>query len=154
MNIGEIINYLRLDRELTLEDVGNYVGVGKSTVQKWEHGFIENMKRDKIALLSEILCVSPVTFITGEIVHITNVEKTLTSEEELIITRFRKLNKDGKDYIHKQFDFAKTQFEFSDCPIVFNMAARNGKLTQKSDEDIEQIKKSLSLLPSDDNSHL
>ena len=33
---------------LTLEEVGNAVGVGKSTVRKWENGEIENMKRDKI----------------------------------------------------------------------------------------------------------
>lgn len=57
----------RQELGLTLEEVGNYVGVGKSTVRKWEHGDIENMKRDKIALLSKILKLSPLTFITGEV---------------------------------------------------------------------------------------
>ena len=57
----------RQELGLTLEDVGDYVGVGKSTVRKWEHGDIENMKRDKIALLSKILKLSPLTFITGEV---------------------------------------------------------------------------------------
>ena len=57
----------RQELGLTLEEVGDYVGVGKSTVRKWEHGDIENMKRDKIALLSKILKLIPLTFITGEV---------------------------------------------------------------------------------------
>lgn len=49
----------RKELGLTLEDVGKAVGVGKSTVKKWETGFIENMKRDKIAKLAIVLNVSP-----------------------------------------------------------------------------------------------
>ena len=46
-------NFLKQRRNelgLTLEEVGKKVGVSKGTVQKWESGFIDNMKRDKIAL--------------------------------------------------------------------------------------------------------
>jgi repressor LexA len=49
----------RLELGLTLEEVGNYVKVGKSTVRKWENGDIESMKADKVALLAKILQVSP-----------------------------------------------------------------------------------------------
>lgn len=49
----------RLAKNLTLEDVGNKVGVGKSTVRKWENGLIENMGRDKIVALSKALDISP-----------------------------------------------------------------------------------------------
>lgn len=64
-DIGKIIHSRRIALGLTLEEVGNAVGVGKSTVKKWEDGYISNMKRDKIALLADVLQVSPVTFITG-----------------------------------------------------------------------------------------
>ncbi|MCI8589870.1 MAG: helix-turn-helix transcriptional regulator [Clostridiales bacterium] len=67
MLIGEIIHQRRKELGLTLEDVGTYVGVGRSTVKKWEDGHILNMKRDKIALLAQILRLNPVTFIDGEI---------------------------------------------------------------------------------------
>lgn len=67
MNIGDIMRTRRQELGLTLEEVGDYVGAGKSTVRKWENGDIENMKRDKIALLSKILKLSPLTFITGEV---------------------------------------------------------------------------------------
>lgn len=66
MEIGKIINKRRLELGLTLEDVGNAVGVSKSTVKKWEDGFISNMKRDKIAALANILQISPVSLITGD----------------------------------------------------------------------------------------
>lgn len=49
----------RLQLGLTLEEVGKMVGVGKSTVRKWETGDIENMKRDKIVKLANALQVSP-----------------------------------------------------------------------------------------------
>lgn len=59
MEMYEKIKSLRLAKGLTLEQVGDYVGVGKSTVRKWENGIIENMRRDKIAKLAHILGTTP-----------------------------------------------------------------------------------------------
>lgn len=53
------IKELRKSKGLTLEDVGNLVGVGKSTVRKWETGMIANMKRDKILALANALDTTP-----------------------------------------------------------------------------------------------
>ena len=58
-NIGERIKRLRSKKNMTLEELGNQVGVGKSTVRKWETGMIANMRRDKIAKLADALDVSP-----------------------------------------------------------------------------------------------
>jgi repressor LexA len=66
MDIGKMINQRRTELKLTLEQVGQVVGVGKSTVKKWEDGYISNMRRDKIALLAKVLKMNPVSFITGE----------------------------------------------------------------------------------------
>ena len=59
MEIGEKIKYLRTRQGLTLEELGEKVGVGKSTVRKWETGAIANMRRNKIASLADALNVSP-----------------------------------------------------------------------------------------------
>lgn len=59
MNFGQKIKHLRKSRGMSLEQVGDIVGVGKSTVRKWETGDIANMRRDKIALLAKALGVSP-----------------------------------------------------------------------------------------------
>ena len=53
------IKQLRQEQDLTLEQVAQVVGVGKSTVRKWETGMIANMKRDKIADLAKALHTTP-----------------------------------------------------------------------------------------------
>lgn len=53
------IKRLRLEKEMTLEQVATIVGVGKSTVRKWETGMIANMGRDKISLLAKALGTTP-----------------------------------------------------------------------------------------------
>ena len=57
--MGQKIKALREENGLTLEQVGNAVGVGKSTVRKWENGIIANMRRDKIADLAKALHTTP-----------------------------------------------------------------------------------------------
>lgn len=59
MDLGEKIRLLRHQRGMTLEEVGDACGVGKSTVRKWECGQIANMRRDKIALVAKALGVTP-----------------------------------------------------------------------------------------------
>ena len=44
---------------MTLEDLGDKVGVGKSTVRKWETGMIANMRRDKIKKVADALGTTP-----------------------------------------------------------------------------------------------
>ena len=58
-SIGKIIESRRKELGLTLEEVGNAVGVGKSTVKKWETGYISNMRRDRINALAKILQLNP-----------------------------------------------------------------------------------------------
>lgn len=59
METGEKIKILREQNSMTLEELGNKVGVGKSTVRKWENGMIENMRKDKITKLANALNCSP-----------------------------------------------------------------------------------------------
>lgn len=58
-NLSYKIKTLRSEHGLTLEQVAQQVGVGKSTVRKWETGQIANMRRDKIAKLAEALHTTP-----------------------------------------------------------------------------------------------
>lgn len=59
MEVKDIIKKRREELGLTYEQLGNMVGVGKSTVRKWETGLISNMKRDNIVALAKALNVSP-----------------------------------------------------------------------------------------------
>lgn len=63
-DLSKRIKDLRLLHGLTLEEVANQVGVGKSTVRKWETGMIANMRRDKITALAKALHTTP-TYLMG-----------------------------------------------------------------------------------------
>lgn len=58
-DIGKKISKRRKELCLTMDQVGEAVGVGKSTVQRWESGQIQNMRRDKIKALADILQMAP-----------------------------------------------------------------------------------------------
>lgn len=58
-DLARKIRALRAKHDLTLEQVAQQVGVGRSTVRKWETGLIANMRRDKIEKLAEALHTTP-----------------------------------------------------------------------------------------------
>jgi len=94
-----IIKRKRLEKNMTLEEVGNLVGVGKSTVRKWENGMIENMGRDKIVRLSKALNISPL-----EILGMDESELPPSSIE----TIYNQLNESRQT---KVYSFAKQQLK-------------------------------------------
>lgn len=73
----------RLSLKLTLEQVGDFVGVGKSTVRKWENGMINNIGSDKIQKYAQILQISPLDIINKEIVS--KEDKDLQKDIEKLI---------------------------------------------------------------------
>lgn len=64
MTTKDIIKSRRKELNLSQKQVAEYVGVSEATVSRWESGNIANMGRDKIALLSKLLRISP-SVITG-----------------------------------------------------------------------------------------
>lgn len=58
-DLAKKIRELRAKHGLTLEQVAQQVGVGRSTVRKWETGLIANMRRDKIEKLAKALHTTP-----------------------------------------------------------------------------------------------
>lgn len=79
LDLKERRQYLRL----TLEQVGDFVGVGKSTVRKWENGMINNIGSDKIQKYAQILQISPLDIINKEIVS--KEDKDLQKDLEKLI---------------------------------------------------------------------
>ena len=104
MDIKVLMKQQRESLGLTYEEIGKYVGVGKSTVRKWFTGDIENMGRNKIALLANVLQIDPILFVSDiddfkikeakELIsyHIPNY----SNAEKDLITDFRKLNPAGQ----------------------------------------------------------
>ncbi len=103
MEINYLISERRKALHLTLEDIARHVGVSKSTVKKWESGYIKNMKRDKMALLAEILEISPIDLLG---VNVSSFSKfyDASSTQEIIYTpdevahlqKYRALDDNGR----------------------------------------------------------
>lgn len=101
MNIGKIIREKRLENDLTLEQVGAACGVSKATVQRWESGAIQNMRRDKIVLLAKVLGMNPVDLIDigkTTVIPFDNLPapETITTEERMLIQAYREAKTEYK----------------------------------------------------------
>lgn len=59
MDMGQIIKSLRLQNNLTQEELGKIIGVQKSAIRKYESGAVENMKRSSIKKMADYFKVSP-----------------------------------------------------------------------------------------------
>lgn len=59
MTFGERLKKLREQYDMTLEEVGNYIGVKRPTVFKYENGIITNIPSDKIEAIARLFSVSP-----------------------------------------------------------------------------------------------
>jgi transcriptional regulator with XRE-family HTH domain len=59
MGISEKIKSRRDNLGLTLQEVGDHIGVSKATVQRYESGEIKNLKLETIEKLAEILKTTP-----------------------------------------------------------------------------------------------
>lgn len=81
----------RKELDLTLEQVGNICGVGKSTVRKWETGEINNMGSDKIILLAKALRVSPLFILQAE-----SPERVLSIYDMKLLSYTDLLNNKGR----------------------------------------------------------
>ena len=90
MDLSSKIKQLRAERGMTLEQVAKIVGVGKSTVRKWETGMIANMRRDKIDKLAMALGTTP-AYLMGWNKTISTEEPKLTDGEKAIIDLFRQI---------------------------------------------------------------
>ena len=90
---GDVLKQLRLEKGLTLEKVSNIVGVGKSTVRKWETGYISNMGVDKLVKLAAALGVS-VDYILGLPVspqnELSSIADTLSPEGKVQLIQYAK----------------------------------------------------------------
>lgn len=118
MEMKDKIKQRREELGLTLEEVSNIVGVGKSTVRKWETGDIANMRRDKIAKLAVALRTSPAYLLGYDETEKTADPKVdgLSPKENELLTLYRGVNPDGQRYILQQAEFANSREEYRLSP--------------------------------------
>lgn len=67
MGTKDIIKQKRIELGLTMKELANKVGVSEATISRWESGNIATMKQTKIALLAQVLGISPAVLVSGEL---------------------------------------------------------------------------------------
>ncbi len=67
METKDLIKQKRIEKQLTMKQLAEKVGVSEATISRWESGNIATMKQTKIALLAKALDISPTILVTGSI---------------------------------------------------------------------------------------
>lgn len=55
MNIANLLKQKRLEKKMTMEKLAQLLNVNSGTISRWESGFIQKIRGDKITLLSKYL---------------------------------------------------------------------------------------------------
>lgn len=97
MTTGERIRQLRIEHQMTQEELGAKVGVQKAAIYKYENGLIVNLKRSTIEKLALVLDTTP-TYLMG--MEDDEPEQiTLTSAQASLLSIFNELNAEGQSKV-------------------------------------------------------
>jgi transcriptional regulator with XRE-family HTH domain len=142
LEIKDLIKLRRQELGLTYEELGKLVGVGKSTVRKWETGMIENMRRDNIVSLSKALNISPSILMGWEEVdikkEINKTTDTISIKERKLLNNFNNLNETGKDEAIKrvsELTLIPSYIKDQSASDIKTIAAHNDHLTEYGEMD-------------------
>ena len=89
--IGERIKGLRKGKKLTQSQLGEFLGVEKSAVAKWENGRTKNLKRETIQAMAQLFGVRPSYILEGE-----DYKIMLNQQEIILVQQFREADEQQK----------------------------------------------------------
>jgi transcriptional regulator with XRE-family HTH domain len=112
MTIGERIYYKRTELGMTMEELASKTGVQKSAVNKWEKGYVSNIKSGTIAKIAHAFDVSPVWLLGLE-----DDQQKQDEEEQRLLSLFRMMNDEGRAYLLKTAEMAARTYLKKDTDI-------------------------------------
>lgn len=136
MDTKDILKSKRKEFNLSQKEVADYVGVSEATVSRWESGNIANMGRDKIALLSKILKISPSVIAGYADINDFETPFILTKEEKELVTAYR-----NKPEMQSAVNTLLGISNNSQKTVEYPMAARTTKKIKLSAQEVENLKK-------------
>lgn len=97
MTMGERIAYYREKQGLTMDQLGEMLGVQRSAINKYEKGYVENIKRSVIQQMAEIFGISPCYLMWGD--ESERQSENLSAKERELLDCFRACNAAGQQVI-------------------------------------------------------
>lgn len=94
MTTGERIRQLRIEHQMTQEELGAKVGVQKAAIHKYENGLVVNLKRSILEKLALVLDTTP-TYLMG-MEDAEPAHASLTPAQTALLDNFNQLNEEGQ----------------------------------------------------------
>ena len=121
----ERIKERRLELEMSYQDLSDATGISKSTLQRYETGYIKKVPINQIEILAKALRTTP-SYLMGweEPASCSSPPApalSLTQQEETLIKKYRQLDADGREDV--------------DDYVEMKLA----KLQRKAEEDVERL---------------
>ena len=95
MTTGERIRQLRIEHQMTQEELGARVGVQKAAIYKYENGLVVNLKRSILEKLAIVLDTTP-TYLMGMEDSAQQANVQLTPQQSTLLAAFDQLNDEGQ----------------------------------------------------------
>ena len=115
----ERIKERRLTLEMSYQDLSDATQISKSTLQRYETGYIKKVPINQIEILAKALHTTP-SYLMGWDAP-ASPSLSLTQQEETHIKKYRQLDADGKEEIDDIID------------------VKLAKLQRKAEEDVESL---------------
>ena len=100
MDVGQRIKKLRLENEMSQEELGNKIGVKRAAINKYENGTVVNLKRSTISKLADALNTTP-TYLMGWEEEQEILDGT---EEAKLVKKYSRLSKANKQAVLNLID--------------------------------------------------
>ena len=106
MTLGEKIRKRRIELNMTMDDLGNAIGVQRSAINKYEKGIITDLKRSTIQALANALGVSPLYLLEEDEDEDRDRLEALHQNPRLglLFDRSRKMSNDDIDFMLQMAD--------------------------------------------------
>ena len=95
MTTGERIRQLRIEHQMTQEELGARIGVQKAAIYKYENGLVVNLKRSILEKLAIVLDTTP-TYLMGMEDSAQQANVQLTPQQSTLVAAFDQLNEEGQ----------------------------------------------------------
>ena len=95
MTTGERIRQLRIEHQMTQEELGARIGVQKAAIYKYENGLVVNLKRSILEKLAIVLDTTP-TYLMGMEDSAQQANVQLAPQQSTLLAAFDQLNEEGQ----------------------------------------------------------
>lgn len=114
MTTGDRIRQLRIEHQMTQEELGAKVGVQKAAIYKYENGLVVNLKRSVLEKLALVLDTTPIYLMGME--ESEHNPSTLTPQQSALLASFDQLNEEGQTKAVEYVEDLVLTGRYKKCP--------------------------------------